>query len=466
MMNNTNTNTNEPVSVEKSITRRPSTRTSGYKTHEESTGKEIIKRPITCHRLKKNEQITITFKLSNLDISPNNFVGFGGWFYVSAADDITYKTTNFGNNTRNIQIANNEWSAFGSLYVKDDVDDLKIIDPTITFTANEDLDIGFYELNCGIVQHDFLTDVLKEDPKQLDNIHIYAPEANFFEQEGEVSIVHPSPLLTHREALIWLKRCNRCARFLPVNFPNDSHPLSFSRHARFKQHVDFETGDRVEASKGFQLECRFCKKFAVNLPLNSQRTVDQLKEDGARRRGFEALLEQLYGESTQLTYRVKNNGRELATFIWERFDCKCFNCGTELPTAKDMHLDHTRPLSLLWPLDDTATCLCENCNSQKSNKTPAEFYSNKKLSELSEITGISLDELQSSIINTEAVEAIIADLDWLIKDFCVEQNLNQFRDGKNTAELFLSALQRVFNQTKYGIDYDLIKIYSEHYDSL
>lgn len=464
MTNNTNENT--PVGVEKSITRRPSTRFSGYKTHKESTGKEVMKRPITCYRLKKDEQITISFKLSDLNIAENNFVGFGGWFYVSAADAITYKTTNFGNNTRNIQIANNEWSAFGSLYVKDNVDNLKILDPTITFTANEDLDIGFYELKCGSVQHDFLTEVLKEDPKQLDNIHIYAPEANFFEKEGEVSVVHPLPLLTHREASILLKRCNRCARFLPVNFPNDSHPLSFSRHARFKQHVDFETGERIEASKGFQLECRFCKKFAVNLPLNSQRTVDQMKEDGARRRGFESLLEHLYGESAQLSYRKNNNGKELASDIWDKFDRKCFNCEAELPSAKkDMHLDHTRPLSLLWPLDATATCLCGNCNSQKSNQTPAEFYSNQKLIELSVITGIPLDELQNSSVNIEAVETIISNIDWLVKDFCVEENLNQYRDGKNTAELFLSALQRAFDRTEYGVDYDLIEIYSSHYGS-
>jgi hypothetical protein len=30
-----------------------------------------------------------------------------------------------------------------------------------------------------------------------------------------------------------------------------------------------------------------------------------------------------------------------------------------------MHLDHTRPISLLWQLDGTGTALCKDCNTKK-----------------------------------------------------------------------------------------------------
>ena len=106
-------------------------------------------------------------------------------------------------------------------------------------------------------------------------------------------------------------------------------------------------GDVLELDYGFQLECRFCKKFEVNAAHNPRRTAAQMKEDGARRRGFELLLTALYGESDSLLYRKRTGGRELVDDVYKRFGGRCFKCGVKLE-PKEMRLDHTRPLALLW----------------------------------------------------------------------------------------------------------------------
>ena len=46
--------------------------------------------------------------------------------------------------------------------------------------------------------------------------------------------------------------------------------------------------------------------------------------------------------SSQMAYKYRT-GKELAEFVWENFERKCFNCGEALKTVKTMHLDHTQP---------------------------------------------------------------------------------------------------------------------------
>jgi hypothetical protein len=120
---------------------------------------------------------------------------------------------------------------------------------------------------------------------------------------------------------ITLKSCNRCARFLPINISNERNHLSFSNHcvaakSRPCSHSSFgrlreAEGERVlKLEYGYQLECRFCKKFVVNAALNPQRTAAQMKEDAQRRRAFEALLAELYKASPTLLTVYFPSGRE------------------------------------------------------------------------------------------------------------------------------------------------------------
>ncbi len=259
-----------------------------------------------------------------------------------------------------------------------------------------------------------------------------------------------------------LKSCNRCGRYLPVNIANERNHLSFTNHCvaehrRPCKHASFgklrnveDTTDIIKLDYGYQLECRFCKKFEVNAAHNPQRSSGQMKEDGARRRAFELLLEALYEASPQLIYRHKFKS-ELADDIWKRFKKQCFNCGTVLPTARDMHLDHTRPLAFLWPLDETATALCKSCNSQKRDRMPAAFYVKPgQLELLAKTTGIPLDDLQNPKPNEAVIAVLLSRKDWLFNTFLTRPDMIKERDGKITGELVVKALQRVLaNSPQY-----------------
>lgn len=449
------------------IRRRPTTRKSGHISHPESTGGEAVTKNIPCYSLKQGNSISITFEIDDLGVAEDDLVGFGGWFYTNDSEGLEVSTVNVGK-SRGIRINSGDWHAFGSLELKTYKNYFNISNPTFIFAATKDIEIAFYLLDCGIVEHEYMTQALDVKPVLLNNMYTFAPEANFIKHQGKVLMKNEALLSKELKVPLLLKSCNRCARFLPVNVPNERHSLSFSNHCiknapcvhhGFGVLKDVNTQERLDLHHGFQLECRFCKKFAVNAALNPQRNANQMKEDGARRRGFEVLLQDVFNGSPQLAYRAKNNNRELTSEVWNKFERKCFKCKCALPTMNKMHLDHTRPLALLWQLDETATCLCGSCNSQKRDRSPADFYTVDELAELSKITGIPLPDLQNSPVNVRAVEEIIKRMEWLMMDFCEEQRLNQIRDGKNTAELFLKALQKVFNQTPYGKDYDLIEIY-------
>lgn len=141
---------------------------------------------------------------------------------------------------------------------------------------------------------------------------------------------------------------------------NTLKPLdSFHRHAPRKS--------------GRQGECRLCKTVYNGLK-NQTRITDQHREAAQKRR----LYVDITGPSKIDSGQIR-----------KRFDNKCFKCGCDLSNPKDGHLDHTLPVSLLWPLTtDNATLLCGRHNGEKSGKWPSEYYSDKELRELSIRTGV------------------------------------------------------------------------------
>ena len=95
------------------------------------------------------------------------------------------------------------------------------------------------------------------------------------------------------------KSCNRCGRYLPINIDNELKTLSFSLHCKKKapcvhstfraykiqNRSDLKASDlngltiedgKVVSYYGHQLECKACKKFFVNAPLNPQRNAQQV----------------------------------------------------------------------------------------------------------------------------------------------------------------------------------------------
>jgi hypothetical protein len=402
----------------------------------------------------------LTAQLVILDVKPGLRIGFGGWF-SGAGLDVTVAVPA----EVDLVVSDGEppvWRKFGSQWVADGSGDF---DAEVEFLATEATDVALYGLDAGHVFHEAF-DATR--PELLTNNWSIAPEGNFYvPATGVVEVFPPEPWKYGALIDLALKSCNRCGRFLPVNVPpNERFTLSYSnhciarapcKHASFGRIQDDEDPDVVHYMHyGFQLECRFCKKFFVNAALNPQRTAGQMKEDAARRRAFEVLLEQLNQGSQQLAYKNRT-GRDLAADVHDRFGGACFKCGQPFGADREMHLDHTRPLALLWPLDAHATALCSDHNSEKRDRPPAEYYTDDELIELAEITGLAVEELRDPSPNVEAIEMLRANLDWFFDEFIPSGELDKVREGKATAALLCKALQKAIDRTPGGAPYDIAK---------
>lgn len=400
------------------------------------------------------------------DAQKGEFIAFGFWYNAPKSLNIEIEGFDKKHTLTRPDVPN--WSKVGSMWIAESNSPENI---SVKLVANERSQVAIYEPICGIVKHKHLEWAEKNKPVLLNNMYEFSPEANFVTTPGEVQIDAPEE--KGEEIDIYLKSCNRCARFLPINIDNERHHLSFSNHCVAKHRLPCSHGgfgklkntndsSILNLTNGYQLECRFCKKYEVNAAHNPQRTAAQMKEDGTRRRSIELLLTELYGGSPQLLFRHKYD-TELTDYIWKKFDGHCFNCETPIKNAKSMHLDHTRPLALLWPLDGTATCLCSSCNTQKRDRPPVEFYSEEKLEDLSQETGISLKEITDPAPNVEAIELLSERLDWFFDVFLLKPELKKVRDGKVTAELLVKALQKTINKSKYAGKLKLYDMYKKRF---
>ncbi len=425
--------------------RRAMTRTSGFKVHKDTTGGEFRRHLEKRIPLQPGEAVTVTFSIAGH--AKGDLIGYGVWFWHTVG--VTYALQGGSDKRTLTEYGDASWNKAGSMWTAPDAAPVEV---TLTLTAKAKGAVALYAPMCGRVQHKHLDDAR---PELMRNMYQFAPEALFINEDGagEVAIEAAEDASSIDQPLI-LKSCNRCGRYLPVNVPVERDQLSFSNHCvadhrRPCKHATFGRLRNVEDAKevlqldyGYQLECRFCKKFEVNAAHNPQRTSAQMKEDGARRRAFELLLAELYGGTPQLRYRHEK-GTELADDVWKRFDCACFNCGAKLPTPRDMHLDHTRPLALLWLLDGTATALCGSCNSEKRYRAPSDFYTPAKLAALAKITGIPPDDLAKTHPNEEALALLLRRLDWFFGEFLLREEMTKERDGKIAGELVVKALQKV-----------------------
>ena len=344
--------------------------------------------------------------------------------------------------------------------------------------------------------------------------HLSSPELYYWNHEEPFAI---APVVVEGQVMstssagdqLVLKACNRCARFLPIDLLDERKQLGFGNHcvtrapcthkafSRFsiENFADLDRIDPklqgkiseenalIQAYYGFQLECKACKKLHVNAPLNPRRNTAQRREDSLRRRAFEKLVRNLL-KIDWIFYkfrRTKNSeesdthiileesdpytiSEEFDTHIWNKFGRKCFACGMSLPKVNDMQLDHTLPLVYLWPLDDTATCLCGTCNASKSAKFPFEFENYRetgKLERLAELTGIDERRLsrKKKEINMEAVEELKNRIEWFFDDFLADPDYQKIREGKKAADLIVASIQRVLDECHTGLN--LVQAYQE-----
>lgn len=287
-----------------------------------------------------------------------------------------------------------------------------------------------------------------------------------------------------------LKGCNRCARYLPVNIEKNIqlHTVAYALHCKkrapcthstfFRYKIDnydelssktiqylkdarvfqeFEGVPVLTAYYGHQLECKACKKYFVNAKLNPMRDTQQHREDSLRRRAIEVLVDTLLDKDfIHFEYRKKNK-KEFTEHIWNKFGNRCFKCKRKI-SLQEMHLDHTMPLAYLYRLDETATCLCAEHNSQKSDMFPADYYTPDELVRLSKITGLSMETLSSSKqVNMEVVEKLRDNIVWFFDEFLKDKDYQKIRQGKLTADKIYAAIDRVLKDS--NLDINLIDDY-------
>lgn len=450
-----------------SNTRRPTTRSAGVTSHGAATGGQWDEYSSEQYNLPAGVELTFQFEIPPHE--EGQWIAFGGWFLATSDVQVTIDCP-FPKFTL-APPRFPDWSKMGSMW-KGSGEGC-----TAKFSVRSAVDtaITIYDFGCGIVRNPGCFSgsgfVECDGESYLQRMHDLSPEAHIWEYQGTISLHSNKDVKIYLSEgeLITVKSCNRCGRFLPINVQNERATLSFSNHCvanRPCKHPLFgnprhkQTGEVMQLEYGYQLECRYCKKYCVNWMHNRQRTVAQMREDGARRRFFELLIAELFQESKQLAYKAKH-GKELADYIWNKFDRKCFNCAQPLPDPRNMHLDHTRPLALLWPLDESATALCGPCNSSKSDKFPSEFYERPVLEILSEITGIPLAELETPTPNMSVVNKLIERIEWFFSDFLTREVMTKERDGKVAAELVVKALQKTLNQCPGGAPINLLVEYEK-----
>lgn len=430
--------------------RRPVTRRSGFSVT--ASGSEHKLASGESWQLDLGDSLLVEFSWPS--VQPGEIVGFGGYLYTDGSVQVELESPSPRRVLTGATAPN--WSKFGSQwYAGTEPPAAQLLISAIGKST-----VSLALLSCGVVEHEYLA---AARGALMANMHTFAPESNFVVRPGRVAITPQGSPRRSGPVPIHLKSCNRCGRFLPINVDNERSTLSFSNHctadhrlpcshAGFSKLQGVHGAPNLVLTNGFQLECRFCKKFEVNAAHNPQRTSAQMKEDGARRRGFELLLAELYGGSASLLYRRQTGGNELTDEVWQRFGGLCFKCGVNLGTARKMHLDHTRPLALLWPLDGSATALCKDHNAEKRDRPPAQYYSQAELDRLALLTGIPIKELLDPSPNHDAIDKLLSRLDWFFGGFLESAEMKAVRDGKRTADLMVKALNKVLARAGRGVN--------------
>ena len=513
--------------------RRATRQRSGYTVSGTKTGSEA--KIVHTHVYNvQSPNLILSFDNCIADVVPQftediGMAAIGGYIKVEESAKISYTIkvldsitgTILTENDKTTELPQESWSKFGT-YVQ--FDNPKLYETvslkgTVSLAAHTTClgKVHFLGINVDLVTAYESSSVaenfgenIKEDFGK--KTHLSSPEVYYWNHEAPfaiTSIVTEGRVEATSDVgdQLVLKACNRCARFLPIDLLDERKQLGFGNHcvkrapcnhkafSRFAiensadlDRIDSNLQDKISGESdtilayyGFQLECKACKKFHVNAPLNPRRNTTQRREDSLRRRAIEKLVRTLL-EIDWIFYKFRRQEdseesdihileesdtytpEEFDTYIWNRFDRKCFACGKSLPNVGDMELDHTLPLAYLWPLDETATCLCGTCNASKSAKFPFEFENYRetgKLERLAELTGINKTLLlqEEKEINKAVVEKLKNRIEWFFDDFLSEPDYQEIKEGKKVADLIVASIQRVLDECNTSLN--LVQAYQE-----
>ena len=498
--------------------RRATRQRSGYTVSGTKTGSEA--KIVHTHAYDvQSPRLILSFDNRIVDPVPQftdgiGMAAIGGYIKAEESARISYAIkvmdpiteTVLTENDKTTELSQGSWYKFGTHVQFDNpkLYETVLLKGTISLNAVHTKFLGkvhFFGINLDLVTaYESLSfaenfgDNVKEDFGK--KTHLSSPEVYYWNHEQPFTI---TPVVVEGQVVatsdtgdqLVLKACNRCARFLPIDLLDERKQLGFGNHcvkrapcnhkafSRFtiENSADLDRidpklqdkisgkNDLIQAHYGFQLECKACKKFHVNAPLNPRRNTAQRREDGLRRRAIESLVRNLLKiDWIFYEFRRQKRSEEFDTYIWNKFGRECFACGKSLPKVGDMDLDHTLPLAYLWPLDETATCLCSTCNASKSDKFPFEFENYRetgKLKRLAELTGIDKSQLslRKKDVNMAVVEELKNRIEWFFDDFLSEPDYQKIREGKKTADLIVRSIQRVLDECNTGLN--LVQAYQE-----
>lgn len=460
--------------------RREATRESGYHACDDTTGGEC--RIIRAERyVCDSDSVTFVFQRSNVDMAELfekdvSIIAFGGYIYsaekATVALEMSYSYEGqgyaFGEGWKSTMEADS-WSNIGCHAEQLINIDSQLMDVvvTMTITSRRGNTLDFVSFDFDIVsKEEFFDTSCATSFYQKTSLHI--PYLYYLRTDLPVDWYLTSSQEFIEGKRVVLKSCNRCGRYLPINIDDELKTLSFSLHCKKRApcvHSTFRAyriinmaqlkpddlrglnikDGKVVSYYGHQLECKACKKFFVNAPLNPQRNAQQFKEDALRRRAIEVLVNLLLRKNLIHFEFERRTKKAFAQYIWEKFNRRCFKCGPDSdPIALgDMALDHTMPLVYLYRLDETATCLCSSHNSQKSDHFPVDYYSEEELIRLSAITGLSLEQLHKKEVNQQVLDLLISNVVWFYDEFLMKADYQKVRDGIRTADKINDSLKRI-----------------------
>lgn len=480
--------------------RRSVTRESGYHTCGNTTGGEckiFHAQKYICNSLSTTFEF-YREKLSVVELFGKGIfiVAFGGYLFSNKKSTYTvkiefnYEGTLFTCSTqKDIVIEANNWTNIGlhmelPINIGTEVNDVHVY---LILKHEIDNEFNFISFDLDAVTKEEYTDASCAT-SFYQKTYLHIPYLYYLKTDLPFDLYLISKQQLSKGKRIVLKSCNRCGRFLPINIDDELKTLGFSLHCKKRApcaHSLFRAyeivnkddlddsdllnltteDDKVISYYGHQLECKACKKFFVNAPLNPQRNAQQFKEDGLRRRAIEVLVNKLLNTNLVHFEFEKRTKKEFAKYIWEKFDKRCFKCGpaSALISLNEMALDHTMPLAYLYRLDETATCLCGSHNSQKSDHFPVDYYSEDELLRLSNITGLSIDVLHKKEINQVVLNLLTENVIWYFDVFLMDNDYQKVRDGILTADIINDSLKRVISgKTDLA---ELYKTKTGHYPS-
>lgn len=463
--------------------RREAYRESGYHVCEDTTGGECI--ILRAEKIIQDDDfLSFTFcrdniKLTELFEQETGILAFGGYIHSTHELLINY-TLYWRMNKQNYSFSKTlpqivdayTWTNIG-FHKEISLDNGTVVDRavvTMQIVGSEGNQLQFLSFDFGAVcKEEFLDGACAKAFYQKTSMHV--PYLYYLDTQNRFSKYLEGWFHPEAGDPVVLKSCNRCGRFLPIDLEHEMNTLSFSLHCKknapcvhssFRAYTilnyDDLTGDdlshfriehdglraKVVSYYGHQLECKACKKFFVNAPLNPQRTAQQFKEDGLRRRALEVLVSDLLHTKlvhSEFEHRTK---KQFSKHIWEKFGGRCFKCQAKIP-YEEMHLDHTMPLAYLYRLDESATCLCSRHNAQKRDHFPADFYTEDELRRLSRLTGLSMETLHYRGVNQKVLALLVEHVVWYFDEFLMRDEYQKVHDGILTADKINDSLKRVIN---------------------